>query len=238
MGVLAAMARISKVLPSMQQIRPHNVEDQVECEWKIIVDTDGSPLLHLSTFGSSNRASKRKSSQSIQLSAGVGRELIAILVEAFGTESRSPLEALVSDARHELEPPASDPAGEQVVEPGISTSAPENYPVEVPSTEHPLVAELLSSEIFGLQRRIAGRMSVPDAKIGQLVGALLNTRFREVTRLQAAALLGVPLGRVTGALSQVQKILDVEGYEVLILGDDDVVRLDKGAMVEQFGLSR
>ncbi|KQY38319.1 hypothetical protein ASD42_07730 [Nocardia sp. Root136] len=232
------MARISKVLPSMQQIRPHNVEDQVECEWKIIVDTDGSPLLHLSTFGSSNRASKRKSSQSIQLSAGVGHALIAILVEAFGTEQSSSLGALLSDTRNGLEVPASDPASEQAVERGVSTSAPARDPVEVPSTEHPLVAELLNSETFDLQRRLAGRVSVPDAKIGDLVGALLNTRFREVTRLQAATLLGVPLGRVSGALSQAQKILDVEGYEVLILGNDDVVHLDKGAMVEQFGLSR
>ncbi|MGW6699829.1 hypothetical protein [Nocardia sp. NPDC055049] len=223
----------------MQQIRPHNVEDQVECEWKIIVDTDGSPLLHLSTFGSTNRASKRKSSQSIQLSAGVGRELIAILVEAFGTESGASLEDVLAGARSRMEAAVSDPPSDQAVERGASNSTLDNQPVvDVPPTEHPLVAELLNSEIFDLQRRLAGRVSVSDAKIGQLVGALLNTRLFEVTRLQAAALLGVPLGRVTGALSQVQKILDVEGYEVLILGNYDVVRLDQGAMVEQFGLRR
>ncbi|MGY0500801.1 hypothetical protein ACWZHB_20135 [Nocardia sp. FBN12] len=232
------MARISKVLPSLQQIRPHKAEDQVECEWKIIVDTDGSPLLHLSTFGSTNRASKRKSSQSIQLGAGVGHELIAILVEAFGAPDRS-LEALpLPDVRDGREPTSRDLGDRDAVVPEVSTDVPDNAPVEVPSPEHPLVAELLNSEIFTLQRRLAGRVSVPDAKIGQLVGALLNTRFLEVTRIQAAALLDVPLGRATGALTQVQKILDVEGYEVLILGSNDVVRLDKGAMVEQFGLSR
>ncbi len=221
------MARISKVLPSMQQIRPHKAEDQVECEWKIIVDTDGSPLLHLSTFGSTNRASKRKSSQSIQLSAGVGHELIAILVEAFGAPDRS-LEGL----------PLPDAQGARADGDGVVPEVPDNVPIEVPAPDHPLVAELLHSEIFTLQRRLAGRVSVPDEKIGQLVGALLNTRFLEVTRRQAAVLLDVPLRRVAGALTQVQTILDVEGYEVLILGSNDVVHLDKGAMVEQFGLSR
>ncbi|MFE6920752.1 hypothetical protein ACFVAV_06870 [Nocardia sp. NPDC057663] len=228
------MARISKVLPSVQRIRAHDPADQVECEWKVVEDADGTRLLHLSTFGSSNRASKRKSSQSIQFDARIAHELAGILVEAFGLDptalrdsfSEQTDPATVSEATPALPVPEVDPA---VLSDEVANG--------VPAMDHPLVVALLISETFADQRRLAGRVSVPDAKIGLLVGALLNTRFREITRTQAAAVLAVPATRVQGALTQVKNVLDVEGYEVLIL-DNDVVRLVEGAMVEQFGLTR
>ncbi|WP_338764882.1 Shedu immune nuclease family protein [Nocardia vulneris] len=78
------MARILKVIPSTQeQINPHSLANGVECEHTIIQSAEG-PLVHLSTFGSENRASHRKSSQSMQFDRETALELIEVLREAFG----------------------------------------------------------------------------------------------------------------------------------------------------------
>ncbi|WP_431972039.1 Shedu immune nuclease family protein [Nocardia sp. bgisy134] len=78
------MARIQGFLPNSQQVRPHKLDNRVECEWQVIEDADDSPLLHLTTFGSEHRASHRKSSQSLQLDRESGAELFEILCKAFG----------------------------------------------------------------------------------------------------------------------------------------------------------
>ncbi|MEV0028174.1 Shedu immune nuclease family protein [Nocardia sp. NPDC050793] len=80
------MARIVKMLPNQQKVRPHRWDKRVDCEWQVIQDPDGSSLLHLSTFGSNNRASHRKSSQSLQINPEIGAELSAILCRAFDLE--------------------------------------------------------------------------------------------------------------------------------------------------------
>lgn len=78
------MARIREIVPSTQNVRPHRLEDAVSCQYKVIDDTDGSTLVHLSTFGSDQRQSHPKSSQSIQLNRQNATELIAVLSKAFG----------------------------------------------------------------------------------------------------------------------------------------------------------
>ncbi len=55
------MARIREVVRGTQKIRPHKVEDEVSCQYQIIEDTDGRPLVHLSTFGSNQQESQPKS---------------------------------------------------------------------------------------------------------------------------------------------------------------------------------
>lgn len=74
------MARVRSFAPSTQSIRVHRTE--VDCEFGV-VDGPGGPWLHLSTFGSDERASERKSSQSIQLDVAQARELIDILEQTF-----------------------------------------------------------------------------------------------------------------------------------------------------------
>lgn len=74
------MARVRSFQRSLQSIRPH--QSEVDCEYVVVRD-GGERLLHLSTFGSDERASARKSSQSIQLDAERARELMAILLLSF-----------------------------------------------------------------------------------------------------------------------------------------------------------
>lgn len=74
------MARIREFMPSNQNVKIHPTE--VDCEYTT-VEKNGVRMLHLSTFGSDERASERKSSQSMQLDIERARELIDIIVKAF-----------------------------------------------------------------------------------------------------------------------------------------------------------
>ncbi|HET8994980.1 MAG TPA: hypothetical protein VFN32_14370 [Rhodococcus sp. (in: high G+C Gram-positive bacteria)] len=95
--------------------------------------------------------------------------------------------------------------------------------------------QVLATAVFADQIRLAGRIVVRDNQIRTLLSALLAAPAREVTTERAAGLLGLAPGRVGGALLQVKRVLDVEGYEVLLL-DGGVVRLDEAALREQFGV--
>lgn len=75
------MARVRKLERGTQDVRPHNSE--VDCYFQVVEDADGHQLLHLSTFGSDNRASKPKSSQAIQIDEEIARQLAALLAETF-----------------------------------------------------------------------------------------------------------------------------------------------------------
>jgi 5-methylcytosine-specific restriction protein B len=96
------MARILELQPSSQErISPHKVENGVVCEWKLIEDSDGTPLVHLSTFGSKNRQADPKSSQSIQVDEATAHRLIEILSGAFaeargGTPLPAPTHVVIS----------------------------------------------------------------------------------------------------------------------------------------------
>lgn len=73
------MAAIRRFIPGSQQVRPHPTE--VDCYFQVLAGLD--TRVHLSTFGSADRVSQPKSSQSIQLDEARARELIRILEEAF-----------------------------------------------------------------------------------------------------------------------------------------------------------
>lgn len=129
------------------------------------------------------------------------------------------------------EPVAAEPPAE-VTEPEPATG-----PVAAADDEPALtvVERVLASSAFGDQIRLAGRIVVKQEQIGALLDALLAVSSRELTLAQAASVLELPTGRVQGALLQVKRVLDVEGYEVLAI-DGPVVRLDERTLREQFGL--
>ncbi|MFJ4650456.1 Shedu immune nuclease family protein [Nocardia sp. NPDC088792] len=80
------MARILDVRPNTQRIAAHKPELGVDCEHQVVVDDAGTTLLHLTTFGSRDRASHRKSSQSLQVDSKVAAELVRVMRETFGDE--------------------------------------------------------------------------------------------------------------------------------------------------------
>jgi hypothetical protein len=75
------MARIRALHPGTQRVSRHPTE--VDCSYQEIISKDGAKYIHLSTFGSDDRKSAPKSSQSIQLDEQAARELVEILVSAF-----------------------------------------------------------------------------------------------------------------------------------------------------------
>ncbi len=75
------MARIRRIEEGTQSVSVHPTE--VDCFYQLVTGDDGQTYLHLSTFGSDDRQSKPKSSQSIQLSQSVANELVAVIKKAF-----------------------------------------------------------------------------------------------------------------------------------------------------------
>lgn len=74
------MARVRTLAKSHQHVKAHPTE--VDCEYTTVDGPQGT-LLHLSTFGSDDRASKRKSSQSLQLDRALAQELVKIIEATF-----------------------------------------------------------------------------------------------------------------------------------------------------------
>ena len=76
------MARIRSFEQGRQNVRL--APSEVDCFFQQIDAPDGTRYLHLSTFGSDNRASESKSSQSIQLDELMARHLVEIIENTFG----------------------------------------------------------------------------------------------------------------------------------------------------------
>ena len=76
------MARIRQLRrDSAVGARPHPTE--VDCGWFTLTGADGETLLQVSTYGSDNRKSQPKVSQTLQIDAEIARQLQRVLAETF-----------------------------------------------------------------------------------------------------------------------------------------------------------
>lgn len=75
------MAKVRELRPGHQEVAMHKTE--VTCFHQVVAGPDGSRYLHLSTFGSVERASQPKSSQSLQLDRVAASALVAVLEATF-----------------------------------------------------------------------------------------------------------------------------------------------------------
>ena len=71
------MAVVRSLKVGSQEVRAHTTE--VDCFYQVVVSGSGGKLLHLSTFGSDDRRTAPKSSQSIQINETIARQLVEIL---------------------------------------------------------------------------------------------------------------------------------------------------------------
>ena len=91
------------------------------------------------------------------------------------------------------------------------------------------------SAVYRQQRARATRVAVKDDQIEKLLGALLAAPGHRLDPESAAAALGVATVQLTGALSQVMRLLNVEQYSVLGRDPDGLtVLLDAVLLAEQF----
>ena len=77
------MARIRKLELGTSQIRVHGSE--VDATYQVVDAADGTKYFHLATYGSDDRKSSPKVSQTIQLDVEKAQLLVAALRSAFGS---------------------------------------------------------------------------------------------------------------------------------------------------------
>jgi hypothetical protein len=100
--------------------------------------------------------------------------------------------------------------------------------------ERAWIDALLASDTWASQRRLAGRAVLDDDRVRALLGAL-DARGGVAAKRVLATDTGISPMRIDTTLSALRRMLNVEGYPVLDVGDDDV-RLDKRLLTEQFAL--
>jgi len=76
------------------------------------------------------------------------------------------------------------------------------------------IERLLSSQVFAAQRRVAGRRAPDDQCVRALLTTLAAHHDRLASRLLEQA-LGAPAFRLRGILAGAQRLLNVDGYQVL-----------------------
>lgn len=110
-------------------------------------------------------------------------------------------------------------------------------PAPAAPSGHPLAQALLRCPGYRAQRRQAGRVAVNDDQLAALLDALLDSPANRLPAIQAAVALGVATVDLRGAVPQVQRLLNVEGYGVLTVDvDGATLVLDVALLREQFGL--
>ena len=115
------MVHVSRLEPGRQQIRAHKTS--IRAFVQRVVAEDGTARVHLSTFGSPERESAPKSSQSLQFDERSAKELVRYFHEIFGEDLGSaPEEPGSADYRdgdgRRLEPGLSHPSGYTAPETG------------------------------------------------------------------------------------------------------------------------
>lgn len=94
---------------------------------------------------------------------------------------------------------------------------------------------IVTSSVYKAQRRINGRLIVTDDQIASIIDALVGAAANRLAPTLAAQALGVAQTRLRGALTQVQQLLNIEGYAVLAVEPaTGTVTLDVTLLSEQF----
>jgi peptidoglycan hydrolase-like protein with peptidoglycan-binding domain len=90
--------------------------------------------------------------------------------------------------------------------------------------------------MYKAQKAIAGRLAVSDSQVAALLDALAAGPGTRLAKEAAAVVLQVAPARMDGAVAQLQKLLNVEGYGVLRV-DGSMLVLDARLLREQFGVT-
>ena len=116
-------------------------------------------------------------------------------------------------------------------EPDLFSAVPE------PSVAGGAGRALVDSSTYRSQKKLVGRVAVTDDAVATLVDALASVPDRRLSATRAATLLGVPANRVAMVMSQVSKLLNVEGYPVVATDPTtQAVTLDASLLAEQYGV--
>jgi hypothetical protein len=105
-----------------------------------------------------------------------------------------------------------------------------------PPVEEPWIKALLQSDVFGAQKKLAGRVRIDDVALQRLLVSLVS-RGGSMTTPALAGAIGVPEHRLPGLLAVMQRLLNVEGYAILDRQDAaNTVVLNVALLKKQFEL--
>jgi len=119
-------------------------------------------------------------------------------------------------------------------------AGPALFDLEPAAPAEPAVATSLGravvrSTVYKGQRKVAGRLIVTDEQVARFVDVLSAANATRLPSALAAQALGVAQTRLRGALTQVQQLLNVEGYAVLAVeAATGAVILDVQDLKDQF----
>jgi hypothetical protein len=104
------------------------------------------------------------------------------------------------------------------------------------ATQADWVDRLLGSAVFAVQRRMAGRIA-PDNSIVQAFLQALDAHHGRMARRLLAQMLGQPDVRLRGLLPGLQRLLNVEGYQIITVDESSgMITLDHQLLEKQFQL--
>ncbi len=110
-------------------------------------------------------------------------------------------------------------------------------PVIAPALAEPWIAALLQSDVFAVQKKLAGRVRIDEALLQRLLTTLVS-RGGSMTAPALAGAIGVPEHRLPGLLAVMQRLLNVEGYAILDRQDaSNTVVLNVPLLRKQFELN-
>jgi hypothetical protein len=114
-------------------------------------------------------------------------------------------------------------------------AAPASAPTAPPAFDW--IDTLLQSQVYISQRSLAARVAPPDEQMRQLLSAL-SERGGKLSRAALAQRLSVPEVRLSGMLSAVRRILNVD--QAVVLGVDEAagtVELNRTLLLQQFRIT-
>jgi hypothetical protein len=143
------------------------------------------------------------------------------------------MEPTVAQPVHAPAVPVPKAAKARKLEPTLFDAPP---PAPVRAAE-PWIAELLRTELFAAQKKLAGRARIDDAVVERLLTALVG-RGGSMTAPALAGTIGVPEHRLPGLLAIMQRLLNVEGYAILDRQDSsNTVSLNVPLLKKQFEIN-
>ncbi len=143
----------------------------------------------------------------------------------------------VLETRPARTPPPPPPSGtlfdKNAAQPSVA-GTPE--PV-TPSAETPTwLEQVFATPDFAIQKKLVSRGYAGDDLFKRLL-AQLDTRGGKMTKPAIARAIGYPPFRMTGLLSQAQRLFNVDGYPVITVDiESDTVSFERRTMLVQFGI--
>jgi hypothetical protein len=151
----------------------------------------------------------------------------------------APPEALPPSPKGRAKPARAEGQGTLFSPPAVSPPPPPVPAAAAPAPREPWLALLFASPVYREQLARAGRQGVTDEQVAGALTALARqgggTETPQTMPVALANQLGLSLPRLHGLLAALQRVLNVEGFPVLVFNpESERVILDRALLAKQF----